>query len=486
MRGWVVALAFLGALSCAGKAPRAYGEVVVSVDGDWPSAAELDRLRVDLYAQDGHWFETRDIPDFGTTRPVSFSVFSADEGRESFVWLRLRAYPAGRLRDVPSSGVPRLVVEGVDVTPAAEPATALAVDRLLLVRLQPGFQQGLAVTLSGACAGSPSVLRSGDATRGPISPQARTCLASAPEVDEVVESVTRPKGEAPAVDHSWGVEPCPAAFPVNDARVCIPGGPMLLGTTDLVLVRGEDPTPERLVLVSRFVMDRDEVTVGRWRAALAAGMPPPDLPPSANPGPLLPDSTNESVAGCTASDAPAGREEHPLNCVGRAASRAFCKFYGGDLPSEVQWEYAASVAGRARKVSYAWGDEAPDCARAAWGRGDAANGGNTTCRALGAGVPPVTEPADVTALGVRALGGSLTEWTRDPAKPYSASCWAEAPRRDPACSDERAEAFIARGGAWDGDASYLRATNRFRAAVDRRSPILGFRCVYPLPPESAP
>lgn len=448
----------------------------MSIDGDWPSSAELERLRVDLYADDGRWFDTRDIPDFSAARPVSFSVYSDDETREKFAWVRLRAYPPGRLQDVPAQGVPRLVVDGVDVTPSTEPARALTVDRLVLVRLRPGFQGQVAVTLHGACAGVDVVLRSGDSSRGPIVPQARTCLDHAPDRAVVGETVATARAPIARDGRQWSVEACPSA--VSPERVCVPGGPMLLGATDLALVRGEDPSPERLVVVSRFAIDRDEVTVGRYRAALAAGMPPSDLPPETNPGLLMADSRNESATGCTWSDAPVGREDHPLNCIARQAARAFCKYVGGDLPTEAQWEYVTSVAGREHKASYVWGEDAPDCSRAVWGRGQE-DGDDPTCKALGLGVRPVAESADVTPLGVRGLAGSLTEWTIDVAKPYDDPCWASAPRLDPSCVDETATAFVARGGAWDSAASYLRSTNRFRAGLDRRSPILGFRCVYP-------
>ena len=59
-----------------------------------------------------------------------------------------------------------------------------------------------------------------------------------------------------------------------------------------------------------------------------------------------------------------GREDYPLPCASWRLARAFCQSQGGDLPTEAQWEYAASAAGRPYKTLYPWGDDDPTCARA--------------------------------------------------------------------------------------------------------------------------
>src|SRR5690606_16540917 len=98
--------------------------------------------------------------------PASFSVFSTDEAARSRVWARLRVYPEAGVRDYqgerfsdwgaslepPSGdGLPRLLVDGRDITPALEPLPLLSVDRLLLLELIPGEQRQLSVVLDGAC-----------------------------------------------------------------------------------------------------------------------------------------------------------------------------------------------------------------------------------------------------------------------------------------------------------------------------------------------
>src|SRR5690606_8583193 len=78
--------------------PLAEALMIVDTDAAVPHA--VNRLRVDLYRDDGVWFDSRDIaqPD-PRDWPVSFSVFSDDETTERSVWVRLRAYPEGRVRD---------------------------------------------------------------------------------------------------------------------------------------------------------------------------------------------------------------------------------------------------------------------------------------------------------------------------------------------------------------------------------------------------
>ena len=74
-------------------------EAVVFVDTDLPVPRAAARLRIDLYDETGRWFDTRDVSR--PTRadwPASFSVYTNVE-RASRVYVRLRAYPEGAIRD---------------------------------------------------------------------------------------------------------------------------------------------------------------------------------------------------------------------------------------------------------------------------------------------------------------------------------------------------------------------------------------------------
>src|SRR5258706_16425972 len=74
------------------------GEVVVAVDTDAPVPELVSRLRVDFFAKDGTWLDSRDILRADARDwPATFSVYSDDE-REKELILRLRGYREGRTR----------------------------------------------------------------------------------------------------------------------------------------------------------------------------------------------------------------------------------------------------------------------------------------------------------------------------------------------------------------------------------------------------
>jgi formylglycine-generating enzyme required for sulfatase activity len=459
----------VGGTGCAPGELPPFGEAVVEVDTDLPVPLVASRLRVDTFADDGTWLDARDValPD-PRDWPASFSVQAADDVAPRRAILRLRVY-GERVRDY--RGARRVVQGGADVTPRAEPAPELAVDRLVAFDLVPGQRGRLRVVARGACAGVPSAIDP---------PARRTCVDEGRASELLEPSPLEPEAAPPTPTAAGTVArtPCPPA--TDPRRVCVEGGAFVLGTDDVSVV--PDPalplSPERVVRLSTFAIDRDEVTVGRYREG-SRGFSPAE-PPTANEGELgaTPD------AACTFSEAPRGRESYALTCLPWATARAWCQRQGGDLPTEAQWEYAATSAGRRGKVAFPWGDEAPRCGQAVYGRLTLA-GFPGACEAkVGAGPLPVftadapTAPEDVSAAGVRGLAGGVSEWVRDVAAPYRAPCW-DRPSVDPVCDGPVPNAHIVRGGGWAGPPINARSTARLGST--RATALVGFRCVYPVP-----
>ena len=380
-----------------------------------------------------------------------------------------------------------------DPTPTTEPEPNATVDRLVLVKLVPGVRGAARITLRGACVGTMAKL--GHDPASPDAATATTCLdtenVSAP-LGELALDPDRSVDAASARGAFGSTEPC-AADASTEAAACIPGGSFLLGGPAANPLGSSlyAATPARIARMPRFYLDRDEVTVAQVRAAIAGGLAvDPD-------GIGVDDVTKPStadpmvVAPCSYTAAPSGREALSASCVTWRFARAYCQMRGGDLPTEAQWEYAASAAGRPFKTLYAWGDDPPACDRAVYGRAGPADSAGTDCAALlhqAVGPVPASEGAgDVTALGVRSLMGGLLEWTLDSAAPYDSACWRAAGLTSPRCFEENAPFRTLRGSSWL-EGQIVPATARsalppngvdgLHGAIPSH---VGFRCAYAEP-----
>jgi formylglycine-generating enzyme required for sulfatase activity len=506
MRGILFAIAFvLGIAPGCAPADEATGQVLVIVDTDAPVPKLVARLRIDVYAEDGSWYASRDVAlGSPSAWPTSFGVHAPDASRRVAI-VRLRAYPEGKERDYRgerfvarpppdaaplavtppplATDEPRLLGEaGDDQTPPTEPEPLLAIDRLVRVRIDPGGSSATRIILRGACAGTMADLEGrascvdtedvrvplADETIDPDRTLPRSLVGT---FDPPRPCAATPRGEHLATDGT----------PLHDDEVCVPGGAFVFGSPDNVFTVVDD-LPERVAIVSPFLIDRFEVTVARYRDAVARGFVSPDPTPGPNEGPLPTDPVTFTIDTlCSWSASPQDRETYALSCVSAEMARAFCRFEGGDLPSEVQWEYAAAIAGRAARTRFAWGGATttqPGCDRAVWGRGEIAL---FTQQCIAGGFGPLAVEArlgdagDVTpGLGIVGMGGGVSEITRDAFAPLSANCWARAPLLDPGCEAGPKDELTGRGGSWRDNAVSLLVA--MRRGAGGTSSVLGFRC----------
>ena len=534
MAGWLVALG-AGACNRTPATPAPQGEVLIVADTDLTVPRLVNRLRIDVYSADGsRWYSSRDVDrSHAGDWPASFAVVLPDRQADTLALVRLRAYASGFTRDyrgerylartmgsqslaveAPStpfaSGCPlcpRLVVDNQDTTPASEPLPGVTVDRLLAVHLRPGIRGAVRTVLRGACLGTMADLY-----------DVRTCVdTDGVTVDENEEPVDGNLGVATPSQLTGSFEaqfaqPCasapkaggnaPDGIPLHDDQVCVSGGVFVLGSWDFFGAGVTDDVPQRLAAMPPFVMDKYEVTVGRWRAAVAAGFHTPDLSPYDNSGPLPAGGPENNLLVCTWSSTPRPpserREEYPVSCTSWVAARAFCRWLGGDLPTEAQWEYAATAATAGRvKTRYPWGGDdgtLPSCSRAVFERGSGTATDDGLCGGDGGAFGPLpvtaadydggdrTPPLGLDGGGgfLVDLGGNQAEWTLDARASLSSECWLGAAVVSPACEADAGDAGqIVRGGYWA--ANYYEVAAALRTPIDgaKWSDETGWRCVYP-------
>ncbi len=381
--------------------------------------------------------------------------------------ITLDAYPVDaplpadtpRVSETKASTLPRLLRDGDDRTPPTEPSATATVDRLVLVRIAPNARTTANVILRGACAGVRAQLSAKPYEVDLAS--AATCIEAEGLRSPLVPSPTEPGivRRSTSMQGTFGQgEPCPPDS--NDAaRACIPGGVFLLGTRVLSPFAFEKvPTaPLRIAVMPRFAIDRHEVTVGRLRAAVARGftIDPEHIKANDDRFPLPRDKANPPPidAWCTWSSIPLDREDYPVSCISWNLARAFCRFEGGDLPTEAEWEYVATTAGRSFKSDFPWGSDAPPlCERAVVLRHNEI--GRPLC-GDDAGPAPISQSdggdgraPDGTALGVFGLAGSVQEWVMDTPAGYDSPCWTSSGLRSPRCFEEHSPWRGLRGSAW--------------------------------------
>jgi formylglycine-generating enzyme required for sulfatase activity len=221
--------------------------------------------------------------------------------------------------------------------------------------------------------------------------------------------------------------------------VLVPAGPFVFGVEQS---HRRDNQPAHEVDLPAYYIDRTPVTIAEYGRFIAAtGHPKPKI--------MFPNGW------------PHDYERHPVTGVSWHDARAYAAWAGKRLPSEAEWEKAASWDWTsATKRRYPWGDEwdARRCNMAHSGPG------HTT--PVGAFSPYGDSPC-----GAADMAGNVAEWTSGlawnyPYKPGDG-------RDDP----ERYGVRVRRGGSYVSEELFLRTTTRCASPTDGLFFTEGFRCV---------
>lgn len=259
----------------------------------------------------------------------------------------------------------------------------------------------------------------------------------------------------------------PAAHPGKMVR--IPAGTFEMGSP--AGVGNPDEHPQHKVHVKAFHMDLTEVTVAQYAACVAAGNCP-EAPTTVDWTGIKPLDRSERSRLCNGDRA--DRANHPENCVDWNMASDYCRWIGGRLPTEQEWEYTArGTAGR----TYPWGNQppgpsllnacGPECHAALQHIGWHLNGRPAmyaTSDGWGTTAPVASYPAGRSPFGLYDMAGNVYEWTSSDYCRYpSTNC--------------TTKYRVVRGGSWlDSVASWVRAAHRLGFLPSHRYDYLGFRC----------
>jgi len=144
-------------------------------------------------------------------------------------------------------------------------------------------------------------------------------------------------------------------------------------------------------------------------------------------------------------------------------AQAYCRWAGRRLPTEQEWEVAATWDPAAqRKRRHPWGDEPPTERHA-----------NLDQRLFGA-APAGAYPLGASAFGCEQMAGDVWEWTASDFLPYPG--FRAFPYREYSEVFFGSEYKVLRGASWAARASVSRATFRNWDHPIRRQIFAGFRC----------
>jgi formylglycine-generating enzyme required for sulfatase activity len=227
--------------------------------------------------------------------------------------------------------------------------------------------------------------------------------------------------------------------------VTIPGGAFQMGSTE-----GEsDEEPVHTVNVHTFEMLKSEVTVSQYGECVTAGAC------------TVPDS-----GGVNDNWGVAGRANHPVNAVDWNQAVTFCKWIGGRLPSEAEWEYAARNG--SAENTYPWGDTpTPTCTHAVMD-----NGGGSGC-GEDRTWPVCSKTNGNTSHGLCDMAGNVWEWVED----VYHNSYSGAPTNGSAWTSSSDTGHVIRGCSWFCVLDYLRASSRYWRNPTKRYYDHGVRCV---------
>jgi len=222
--------------------------------------------------------------------------------------------------------------------------------------------------------------------------------------------------------------------------VFVPAGEFWMGCNKRVDMEcPEFEKPYHRVYLDVFYIDQYEVTQGEYNECVRA-------------------------EGCRENAKHGGftGDRQPVVGVTWDQAKAYCEWAGKRLPSEAEWEKAArGTDGR----EYPWGNQIASCNYAIM-----VDGGHGCKKVKTWEIG--SKPAGVSPYGALDMAGNVWEWVADW---YDGKYYSNSPSRNPS-GPSSGTLRVSRGGSWDYDARFLRASIRNRHDPTSQGCMIGFRC----------
>ena len=224
---------------------------------------------------------------------------------------------------------------------------------------------------------------------------------------------------------------------MEDYWVTIPAGEFQMGSEN-----GDDyEMPVHPVYLDLYQIGKYEVTNKQYNQCLHVGM----------------------CIGSVVSD----KLDHPVVNVSWQAAKTYCEWVGARLPTEAEWEKAASWDDMTKtKRTYPWG-EMIDCTYANYYGKD---GGNAYC--IGDTTPVGSYESGKSPYGLYDMAGNVWEWVNDW---YDPTYYQNSPSSNP-LGPEASQFRVQRGGSWDFNNNFVRPASRGGIYPAYADGTLGFRC----------
>jgi formylglycine-generating enzyme required for sulfatase activity len=296
---------------------------------------------------------------------------------------------------------------------------------------------GASITLDGAGRGSTDA--NGELVLGDLSPGAHQLQVSAPQKKAYLQTVMVTAGQESRVEATLldALPPLPQVRenPKDGLKyVWIPPGSFEMGCSrgDNVCFADEKPS-HHVVLTKGFWLGQTEVTVGAFQR--------------------FAEATVRHLPRAPKFDANWANDRFPIVNVNWSGARDYCKWAGGRLPTEAEWEYAAR--GGSGEVRYG------ELGDIAWSNENSQGQAHEVAQKR------------ANAFGLYDLLGNVGEWVNDW---YEKTYYQNSPSQDPS-GPTSGSTRVLRGGSWNGSAWDLRVSGRYGSNPDLANDYVGFRCV---------